>query len=262
MQMVSNFAQVSDKLILPNVRKLFIPDKGMMLFDADLAGADAQVVAAEADDTALLKAFKDGLDVHSSNAEALFGTAFTSLNGNARKAKRQQCKQGVHGTNYGASARTLAQILGWRVAEADSFQRRWFALHPGIRTWHDRTELNLRTSRTASNKFGYRIVYFDRIESLLPQALAWIPQSTVALVCFKGALRLKRELPWVDILLQVHDSLVFQVPMHRADEFEKIATTLEVPIPYPNPLTIAWSLSRSTKSWGDCEKVEWKKANS
>lgn len=256
----SNFASVSDKLILPNVRKLFVPDKGMMLFDADLAGADAQVVAAEADDKPLLKAFKEGLDVHSSNAEALFGDAFTKLQGAARKAKRQQTKQGVHGTNYGASARTLATILGWSIRDAENFQRRWFALHPGIRTWHQRTEDQLRRNRIAANRFGYRIVYFDRIDALLPQALAWIPQSTVALVCFKGALRLRRELPWAEILLQVHDSLVFQVPFHRAESYEQIARTLEVPIPYPEPLTISWGLARSDKSWGDCEKVEWKRA--
>jgi DNA polymerase-1 len=247
-------------LVLPNIKKLFVPDRGMMLFDADLAGADAQIVAAEADDQPLLKAFREGLDVHSANAEALFGNGFTKLQGVARKAKRQETKQGVHGTNYGASARTLAGILNWSVSDANAFQNRWFSLHPGIRTWHQRTEGELRRSRTATNKFGYRIVYFDRIDTLLPQALAWVPQSTVALVCFKGALRLKQELPWVDILLQVHDSLVFQVPMHRADQFEVLSRTLEVPVPYPQPLTISWGLARSEKSWGDCEKVEWRKA--
>lgn len=247
-------------LVLPNIKKLFIPDKGYVLFDADLAGADAQVVAAEADDKPLLKAFREGLDVHASNAEALFGKAFTSLQGKAWEAKRKQSKVGVHSTNYGVSAKTLAQILGWSISETDSFQRRWFGLHPGIRIWHQRTEAELRKSRTATNRFGYRIVYFDRIDALLPQALAWGPQSTVALVCFKGALRLKRELPWVDILLQVHDSLVFQVPFHRAEQYETLARTLEVPTPYPDPLTIAWGLAKSDKSWGDCEKVEWKKA--
>lgn len=249
------------KLILPNVRKLFIPDKGMMMFDADLAGADAQVVAAEADDKPLRQAFKEGLDVHASNAADLF-PHFKSLlpESGPWKKVRKETKQGVHGTNYGAHARTLATILNWSIRDAEAFQRRWFSLHPGILEWHKRTERQLQSDRTASNRFGYRIVYFDRIDSLLPQALAWTPQSTVALVCFKGALRLKRELPWCDILLQVHDSLVFQVPFHRADSLELIARTLEVPVPYPDPLTIAWGLARSEKSWGDCEKVSWKKA--
>jgi len=248
--------------VLPNIKKLFVPDRGMMLFDADLAGADAQVVAAEADDQPLLKAFREGLDVHAKNATDMWGEAFTKLipESNPWKKKRKDLKVGVHSTNYGVSSRTLAQILGWSISDTDAFQKRWFSLHPGIRTWHQRTESELRRSRTATNRYGYRIVYFDRIDTLLPQALAWVPQSTVALVCFKGALRIKKELPWVDILLQVHDSLVFQVPMHRADQLEVLSRTLEVPVPYPQPLTISWGLARSEKSWGDCEKVEWKKA--
>lgn len=247
-------------LVLPNVRKIFVPDKGRVIFDADLAGADAQVVAAEAKDKELLLAFKEGLDVHSKNATDLFGQSFTSLQGAAKKAKRQQSKQAVHGTNYGAGARTLAAILGWSIRDTEVFQKRWFALHPGIPDWHRRVESDLQRSRTAANRFGYRIIYFDRIDALLPQALAWIPQSTVALVCFKGALRLKKELPWVEILLQVHDSLVFQVPFHRAEQYDLISRTLEVPIPYDDPLTIAWGLAKSEKSWGDVEKISWNRS--
>lgn len=240
---------------LPNVRKLFIPDPGYVMFDADLAGADAQVVAAEANDTVLLQAFKDGLDVHTKNATDLWGSAFTSLPEGPRHRKRQECKQGVHGTNYGAHSKTLATILGWSVREADTFQARWFSLHPGIKEWHRRVELDLRNTRTASNKFGYRIIYFDRIDALLPQALAWIPQSTVALTAFRGAIQLERRCPYVEILIQVHDSLVFQVPLRYADNVEEFKAALENPIPYDPSLTIAWGLKRSEKSWGDCEKV-------
>jgi DNA polymerase-1 len=240
---------------LPNVRKLFIPDPGYMLFDADLAGADAQVVAAESSDTDLLKAFEEGLDVHVKNATDLWGSGFTSLVDNARYQRRQQCKQAVHGTNYGAHPKTLSTILGWSVREAQTFQDRWFALHPGIKEWHRRVDSDLRDTRIARNRFGYRIIYFDRIEALLPQALAWIPQSTVALTAFRGALQLEQRCSEVEILLQVHDSVVFQVPFRFADSVGRFKEALTVPIPYDPPLTIQWGLARSEKSWGDCEKV-------
>jgi DNA polymerase I len=246
---------------LPNIRKLFVPDPGFVIFDADLAGADAQVVAAEARDFDLLAAFKGGLDVHVKNATDLWGKAFTALEGAARYRRRQQCKQAVHGTNYGASPRTLASILGWSLPEADNFQKSWFRLHPGIREWHSRVEDNLRRERKATNKFGYRILYFDRIDALLPQALAWIPQSTVALTCFRGALALEAQCPYVEILLQVHDNLVFQVPHAFANRTNEIATALRNPIPYDPPLIIDWKLSRSASSWGECEEIKDTQAN-
>lgn len=248
---------MSQNVTLPNIRKIFIPDPGYIIFDCDLAGADAQVVAWEAEDLDLMEAFRKGLDVHSKNAEDMWGGSFTSLAGDKdhgpKSRKRKQCKQGVHATNYGGSARTLAQVLGWTVHEADQFQRRWFALHPGIKSnFHGKIESSLRDTRTVRNKFGYRRVYFDRIESCFTEALAWVPQSTVAEVSFRGALALECAYPEVEMLIQVHDSLVFQIPKHCVD-IPRIRAGLTTPIPYPDPLTIQWGISMSEKSWGDCE---------
>ena len=49
---------------LPNVRKLFITDPGYVMYEADLKGADAQVVAWEAEDDDLKAAFRAGVDIH------------------------------------------------------------------------------------------------------------------------------------------------------------------------------------------------------
>jgi DNA polymerase-1 len=244
---------------LPNVRKLFVPDKGFVLLDADLSGADAQVVAWEANDSGLKAAFRSGIDIHSKNAEEMWGDDFRALKGFARKAKRQTLKTSVHATNYGAAARTLAlnPAIGFTYAEAEWFQERWFSLHPGIKEWHMRTRDSLFASRSVHNAFGYRIIYFDRIDSLLPQALAWIPQSTVAEVCFRGALQLERELSDVEMLLQVHDSIVFQIPekLYEPSTLSRIKRALEVPIPYPDPLVIRWKLAASPISWGDTKEL-------
>lgn len=242
-------------LSLPNVRRLFIPDDGYVMFEADLKGADAQVVAAEAKDEELLSAFRKGLDIHDFNAISMWGDSYAKLEGHTRSARRKKCKVAVHGTNYGASPRTIAITLGWSIAEASGFQYRWFDLHPGIREWHERVYLDLQKSRAATNKFGYRIVYFDRVDGLLPQALAWIPQSTVALTSFRGLRRLIDTFPQVKILLQVHDSIVFQFPKTDLPSNQEILSSLETPIPYEPSLTIPWSLSASAESWGACSPV-------
>lgn len=248
-------------ITLPNVRKLFIPDPGYTIFDGDLAGADAQVVAYEAEDEELKAAFRAGLDVHSLNATTVLGARFSklSIDDPARYKLRQNSKQIVHGSNYGGSARTIAQIVGWTVHEVEEFQRKWFGAHPGILRWHQRTELALRTKRMVTNAFGYRRIYFDRVDALLPQALAWIPQSTVALVCFGGALAIRRNMPDVRLLVQVHDSLVGQIPTPLFDSLlPQLRDNLSTPVPYPDdPLVIQWGLKASTKSWGDCKTVKW-----
>jgi DNA polymerase-1 len=261
---------MSKTTTMPNVRKMFVPDEGYTMFDVDLAGADAQVVAYEAEDQDLIQAFRQGLDVHSKNAEDMWGPAFTRLEGIARYKKRQQLKQGVHATNYGGSSRTLAKVLGWTVHEADTFQRRWFAIHPGIKKhFHGRIEADLRSTRMVTNRFGMRRVYFDRIDSCFTEALAWVPQSTVAEVSFRGGIQLERTTGseydsrgqmvrpgWVEMLLQVHDSLVFQVRHEHEGRTEELRAGLRYPIPYADPLVIQWGLARSRVSWGDCEAVK------
>lgn len=249
---------------LPNIRKLFIPDPGYTIFDVDLSGADAQVVAWEANDDDLKRAFRAGMKIHAKNAEDVFGDEYRNApgdRGNKATPKGKmydQNKRAVHATNYGASAFTLHRNpdIRWALPRAEAFQRKWFTLHPGIREWHQRTQFRLHKDRTAENKFGYRIIYFDRVDGLLPQALAWVPQSTVAIVARRGALKLVKELPYVEVLMQVHDSLVFQVPNHRAEEHDKIRKALEIVIPYDDPLIIPWGLAKSPVSWGDVQEVK------
>jgi DNA polymerase-1 len=270
-----------DTIKLPNIRKIFIPDVGWVVFDCDLSGADAQVVAWEAEDDDLKAAFRADIDVHAKNAEDMLGHEFTKLSKDdpLRKKKRQSNKHAVHGTNYGATPPGLAHhpSIGWTVHECDRFQKRWFSLHPKIGpvtkpgTWHYRIQQSINKFKMVQNKFGYRRVYFDRPDEVFTEALAWVPQSTVALVTFKGATRLLKEFllkepltmsqvlrkgnPNIEMLLQVHDSIVFQVREMDAWQTKEMKRLLTVTIPYDDPLIIPWGFKRSKKSWGDLEEV-------
>src|SRR5690606_31639647 len=138
----------------------------------------------------------------------------------------------------------------WTTHEAEVFQRKWFALHPGIRDWHRAVEADLKATRSVGNRFGYRRIYYDRIDSILPEALAWGPQSTVALTTFYGAKQvdeaLNREREQIEWLMQVHDSLVFQIKTSEVQRLLPIVDKLlKVPIPYARPLTIPWKITTS-----------------
>lgn len=243
----------------PQVRALMLPDPGHMLFDCDLSGADAQVVAWEANEESLKNAFRSGLDIHNFNGTRLWGSTYQPKLVRRKLTWRDECKRGVHGTNYLASQRELARVLGWSPAEVSGFQRAWFGLNPGIQDWQARTDHAVQTTGSVSNRFGFKIKYFDRPSNALPKALAWVPQSTVANVCEFGAVNLHENLPWLEVLLQVHDSVIFQVPFHRMTptSLGLIHSHLQVTIPYPDPLNIPWGLAISDRNWAKVQKKKW-----
>lgn len=246
---------VAETAPLPNIKKLFIPSDDYLIADCDLDRADLQVVVWEADDDDLKAKLREGVDLHKENAKDAFGLQSVS---SVTDLQRHRAKGFVHGTNYGASARTIAKTLGITTREADVAQKRWFSAHPGILEWHRRTEQQLIETRQVSNKFGYCRYYFERIAGLLPQALAWVPQSTVAIVTNRGLYNLEEKLPAVEILLQVHDSLVFQFPKSEFPTIlPRIKECLEIPIPYEDELTIPVGIQISDKSWGDCKEYTW-----
>lgn len=274
----------------PNMRAPFQPDIGYELAEYDLSGADAAVVAWEADDEELKTAFRNNLKLHLLNARSLFPEQTSSMTDDEIKAGSgipgsiyDGVKKGVHGTNYGAKAKTLSTKLKWSMAKAEEFQERWFYLHPGIRKWHERTEnylsgiqcwrcdsfiesgrkcktCNATTGRTVGNRFGYRIVYFDEVGNLLNKALAWCPQSTVGINANKGAIALVDNFPWIELLLQVHDSVVVQYPIKYSDPFYQLQiknVLHSVIVPYRDPLQIKWGVKTARENWGTAETKSW-----
>ena len=255
----------------PNLRKMFIPDEGFVIADHDLEQADARIVAWESDCVSLKEIFNDpDRDLHNENCEIIFGRCLGKEDPN-----RQKAKAGVHATHYGATARVLAIALGITVHQAEQFIDRYFGERPEVLEWQGRIRTQLQSHRYVENVFGFRRYYFGRIEGLLKEALAWIPQSTVALAVNIGIKQVERTLPWAEFLLQVHDSAVHQFPivdyvedLHMTDRshlpekrkvympeqrFELIRRAMEVELPYDDPMTIPVSGGWSFKSWGDCK---------
>lgn len=256
---------LGDPYHLPNLRSLFGPDPGYTFFDMDLDRADLQVVVWEADDSMLKTALRMGADIHLLNAFVLEGKDPPPLeelvethpryqdHRGPRKHAREFAKVFCHATNYGGGARTIAGHTGRTVQDIDRAQKIWFAAHPGVRRWHDRTLEQITKRRYVENHFGYRWYIFDRIEGLLPEAVAWIPQSTVSIVINRIWMNIYKQLPEVQVLLQVHDSLAGQFPTHKkAEMLRRIQECSKIVVPYPDPLIIPTGISTSDVSWGEC----------
>ncbi len=170
------------------------------------------------------------------------------------------CKRGVHASNYGGHPRTIATAIRRSLQDAERLQNYWFSKHPEILGWQKRVRDEVYSTRSVVNKFGFRIMYFDRVDDQMwRNALAWGPQSTVALVTDKGIVNVYRDLfPTIMPLGQVHDEGVYQV--HRRDfvgALPDLRRSLQIEIPYDDTLIIPVGLKASFKSWGDCTPVDW-----
>lgn len=250
---------------LPNVRKLYVPDPGYTFFDMDLDRSDLQTVVWESEEPDFKAAMKMGVDLHLWNAYVLQGKEPPPLDELVEKHPnypehrapmkyaREFAKVFCHGTNFGGGARTMAGHVGVSVREAERAQRIWFGAHPGIKKWHERVEAQIRRYKMIENRFGYRWYIFDRVEGLLPEALAWVPQSHTACVINRIWMNLWENARDIEVLLQVHDSLAGQFPTHRKEwALQQLREQSKVIIPYPDPLIIPTGLKISEVSWGDC----------
>lgn len=241
----------SGEYALPNVRTLFIPDPGMTFFDIDLSAADLRIVVWESDCKEMKAMLRAGLDPYTEIAKEFYHDPSITK----KDSRRQTFKSFAHGTNYLGTAKGLAQRLGLSIHEAEKTQKWYFGRFPEIKTWQDNLKDQVLKRRMVSNVFGYRYYFFDRIEgTIFNQAAAWIPQSTVACLINRGYKNIEDNLPEVQVLLQVHDSLAGQFPTNLGSwAVDRIIEECSIELPYPgDPLTIPVGIKTSTESWGGC----------
>ena len=238
-------------LVLPNVRTLFVPDPGMEFFDIDLSSADLRIVVWESDEPEMKSMLAQGLDPYTEIAKEFYHDQTITK----KDPRRQTFKSFAHGTHYLGTPEGLAERLGLPVQQARDTQAWYFRRFPRIKRWQDEAIRDgVVKRRMVQNIFGYRMHFFDRIEgTVLNQAAAWIPQSTVGCLINRAYVAIDEREPEVDLLLQVHDSLAGQYPIAKRDEIlPRILAHAAIPLPYADPLTIPVGVKTSIVSWGDC----------
>jgi DNA polymerase I len=244
---------LEDSLELPNIRELFIPDPGMTACDVDLDSADARIVAWESDCQWLKKCFKEGKKPY----VEIMKEYYQDDSKNKKSAEYPLFKSLCHGTHYLGTAEGIAPRIGLDIKTTQKIQDWYFSLNPEIRKWHEEVKKQVRTRRYVENAFGYRVYFFDKPEgNIFNQAVADIPQSSVACLINRIWAALEDNLTEeeLQVLMQVHDSLVFQIPTARKVELLEKVTNIgnSVVVPYSDPLYIPMGVISSEKSWGEC----------
>ncbi len=156
----------------------------------------------------------------------------------SRMSYRDRCKRLGHGTNFIGQPRTMSKHTGIPVGDVSRFQRNYFDTFPCIPELHKHIAKQLRLTASLTTLFGRRRYFFDRIpkaslvnlgtSATMREAVAYGPQSMTAEEINIGLLRVWRT-DLVQLLLQVHDSILVQFPEELEDEIvPQILKLLEV----------------------------------
>jgi DNA polymerase I len=258
-------SMLGDPYQFPNIREIFIPDPGYTWFELDLERADLFVFVWEIDDTLFKDILRRGVDTHLFHSyildhkepppidELIESHSNYKEHRGRMKTRREFAKKFCHAVDYVGSAKAIAAGISMSVHEVDRARRIYLGAHPKIEPYWKKVEEQVRRFRFVENKLGYRWYIFDRMEAILPEAVAWIPQSTVSIVINKIWMNIFEHLPNIQILMQVHDSLPGQMPTDQVSELlPKLKAESQITVPYPDPLVIPVSIKTSEKSWGDC----------
>lgn len=253
---IQNIPKGGENSNLPNVRRIFIPDPGFTIFDTDLSKADLRIVVWESGEEEMKAMLREGRDPYVETAREFHrDPSIKKLRSDGSEDPRYRIfKSFAHGTHYLGTPHGLAQRLGLTVHAAERTQKWYFDKYPAIRQWQEEFKKQILSRRYVQNVFGYRRYYFDRPDdAMFREAIAWLPQSTVAIYIDRIWQNIYDRFSHIWVLMQVHDSIVGQFPSFRKDEcLRQIVECSQIKLPYPDPLVIPVGIKTSEKSWGDC----------
>ena len=201
------------------IRRAFIASPGHKLVSADYSQIELRLLAEIADIPVLKQAFRDGLDIHAMTASEMFGVPIKDMPSEVRR----RAKAINFGIIYGISAFGLANQLGIAREEASAYIKKYFERFPGIRAYMDATRDFCRSHGYVETLFGRKCHYPDikasnaSVRSFNERAAINARlQGTAADIIRRAMTRMEDALAEkklsAQMLLQVHDELIFEVP--------------------------------------------------
>ena len=226
------------------IRKAFVPGApGRVMMSADYSQIELRVMAHLCGDEHLQKAFRDGIDVHAATAAKIFRVPVESVDAD----QRRMAKTANFGIMYGISAFGLAQRLKCSRAVAKKLIDDYFLSFPSIRSFIDQTLAKARETLYTETMLGRRRYIPDinsnnaNIRSIAERNAVNAPIQGTAADIIKMAMirvdeRLRRESLKSQLVLQIHDELLLEVPEAEIETVkallvEEMENVMELSVP-------------------------------
>src|SRR3954454_22992349 len=222
------------------IRRAFVAAPGNKLVSADYSQIELRLLAEIADVPALRQAFRDGLDIHAMTASEMFGVPVKDMPADIRR----RAKAINFGIIYGISAFGLANQLAIPRAEAGAYIKKYFERFPGIRDYMEETKAFCKQNGYVLTLFGRKCHYPD-IRNANQSIRAFNErasinarlQGTAADIIRRAMVRMDEALAKkklnAQMLLQVHDELVFEVPEDEVEKTLPVVKAVMVDAPMP-----------------------------
>jgi DNA polymerase-1 len=209
------------------IRAAFTAAPGTQLLSADYSQIELRLLAHFSGDPLLVHAYQNNEDIHTLTASEVFGVPAAEMD----KQTRNRAKAVNFGIVYGISPFGLAAQLGIPMSEAKSTIDRYFARYSGVRTFIEKTLAETRKTGSVRTLFG-RLRPIPDMESRNPNQRGFAErtaintplQGTAADLIKLAMISIDRQLTVRNLktrmVLQVHDELLFEVPIDETAEIE------------------------------------------
>ncbi|EMN7214425.1 DNA polymerase I [Vibrio vulnificus] len=210
------------------IRQAFVAPHGYKILAVDYSQIELRIMAHLSGDQALLDAFQQGKDIHAATAAEIMGVSIEQVS----SEQRRRAKAVNFGLIYGMSAFGLAKQLGIPRGEAQAYMDKYFERYPGVMQYMEDTRSNAAQHGYVETIFGRRL-HLPEITSrnvmrrkAAERAAINAPMQGTAADIIKKAMLLVDQ--WiqeegngrVNLLMQVHDELVFEVEESCLTEIE------------------------------------------
>jgi DNA polymerase-1 len=214
------------------IRAAFTAAPGSQLLSADYSQIELRLLAHFSGDPLLTKAYAENIDIHILTASEVFNVPAATMD----KETRNRAKAVNFGIVYGISAFGLAAQLSIPRSEAKAYIERYFERYAGVQAFIEKTLKQTRLQGSVRTMFG-RVRPIPDIESRNPNQRGFAErtaintplQGTAADLIKLAMIVIDRKLTESGLktrmVLQVHDELLFEVPVDETAEIEELVRT-------------------------------------